>query len=386
MAYKKNTINPEGRILIKVTCVPNYNEIKKMLTDNSPTNTVPKKEDILACAEKMQSSTMFLPVNYQKIVSMTMIHNTIGYKEAKAANPDCEIRPWTISNFTGDEAIILKNFWSTYNKLCSEFAVPDKYNKGHTIPGWPSIITCDRKKGTIPLIVNRSYILLQILTKKAISLTGMMPDEILAAGNKPDNPQYSIMTRFWCVKTGLKDFMTKDDKWEDSRPNYLNTYSNYTPDMANDFSLHGAEEAELTAVLNMVRENKWEELSKYTTAAAIRDFEHYALSRYINYDEKFYKDCVNEAYLSDPSMASYQINKPSEKLHPFYVLSDTNDVAKIQDIQDNEIKEESKVREPIVVNRKSKKPKTTEITRATNRILPLTEKDISDENVEPALW
>lgn len=298
MAVKRDT----GKMLIETKVVPNFEAVRKAL--KTKTGVEPTAREMTEYIEGRRTNGQFLPIAYQKIVSMALVYETP--KTVQAEGDADKPKKWTVACFTGDESAIIRNFWLRYDQIKCGFS------------SHPIIVTCDRKRGTLPLIVNRSFALVKAIVVKMTEKYGMLPEEILEKGNTDENPGFRFCTPYRHIRTAMKDFLTKDDKWENNRPNYMNTYSLYTTDLSSDFSLSGVEETDIIAVEQMVLDGDWNTLAKKTVEAALNNWKNFAVSRYINDNETFIKEAVAEDYLNDPNLAEYQISTPHS--NPFDIV------------------------------------------------------------------
>jgi len=317
MARKK------GKMLIEARTVPNFEAVRRVL--KSKTGVDPTPKEMIDYIEEKRKNSQFLPIAYQKIVSMALIH------DAQEDPSDPGSRPWTVACFTGDESAIIKNFWLHYEQTKVSAGVH------------PVIVTCDRKRGTLPVLVNRSFSLIRAVAIKMIDKYGMLPEEILEKGNREDNPGYRFCAPYRHIKSAMKDFLMKSDKWENNRPNYMNTYSRFTSDLSMEFSLSGVEETDILSAEKLVAEGQWETLAKKTVEAALANWKNFATGCYINDDELFLKDAVSAPYLNDPELAEYIISEPA--IHPYSLV--TSEIgATDKDEQTEPIKAKILIRKP----------------------------------------
>lgn len=301
-----------GRMLIEARHVPNFEAIRKTLRlKKYDDEHDPSPQEMLDFVESKAKNTFFLPIAFQKIVALALVHNTQGYDKAVSEDPTTALRPWTVECFAGDESVILRNFWKRFKEIRKEF-------NGQ----YPVFITCDRKRGTLPLIVNRSFVLEKAIVERSIKTYGKTPDDIIAAGNLKENPGFRMAADYHDIKPGLQDIVCKSDKWENSRPNYMNTYSRFTSDLAMEYSLPDVDEIDIGKSERLVRENKWNDLAKDAVAAALQNWNNYSVSCYVNNDETFFIDAMKEDYLNDPEKATYNVLPPNTNPYALVMPAD----------------------------------------------------------------
>jgi len=317
MTYKK------GKMLIETRVVPNFEVVRKTL--KSKTGVDPTPKEMLDHIESKRKDSQFLPITYQKIVSMALIH------DAPSGTADKEARNWSVCCFTGDESTIIKNFWLHYEQTKDAAGVH------------PVLVTCDRKRGTLPVLVNRSFSLIRAVAIKMIDKYGMLPEEILEKGNGEENPGYRFCAPYRHIKPAMKDFLMKSDKWENNRPNYMNTYSRFTSDLSMEFSLSSVEETDILSAEKLVAEGQWDTLAKKTVESALANWKNFATGCYINNDELFLKDAVSAPYLNDPELAEYIISEPT--IHPYSLVAPEIKTA-AKDEQTEPVKAKILIRKP----------------------------------------
>lgn len=274
-------------IALQVRTVPDYLELYNLVKNReywdakrNGEETIEAKDPITALREMEDSMRVdssgkpsFLPIPFQKIVATSLI---ITNGEGKT----------TINAFTGDELSVIANTWQ---KILENYPNPKKpeFNSFY-----PIIVTNDRKKASLPLLLSRSLSMYTRHTEEICyarkmdkrSLTPTIRERASLTIKKPkeerteeDNMYYSLEK----AASGWRHIMDNEDKWENRKPNYTNPYSKYQPDTVYDFHTQGSDlyDAELTD--SLVASNSWEELAEYSTAKLLDSYKSFLVSRYL---------------------------------------------------------------------------------------------------------
>lgn len=282
-------------IALQVRTVPDYMELYKLVKNreywdqrrNGLTEPPIKEEkDELTALREIEESMRvdssgkpsFLPIPFQKIVATSLI---ITNAEGKTF----------LHAFAGDELFVVSQTWQ---KIMENY--PTDLKADHP---YPIIVTSDRKKASLPLLMSKSLSMYTKCTEK------LCQDKKL--GKMGENtPSTSIKERseaFWDTKkeerteeglmfaslqkaaVGWYYLMDNEDKWENRKPNYTSPYSKYQPDTVYDFHTQGSSlyDAELTD--SLVATNSWGTLAEYSTAQLLDAYKAFLVSRHLRNGE-----------------------------------------------------------------------------------------------------
>ena len=258
----QSTLKKTPCIVMSIKSVPNYQVMYNELTDrkywgalasgDNPTASI-EMEDVRGLEEELRSNTGFLPISYQKIVGASII----------ATDKNGET---TFCSFTGDENFVLEKVW---NKIGEYW--PSKNN----VSPYPVIITNDRKKATIPLLISRSAALYKSL-QSSLSKAGYGSIKEVAKDPKfADTKIGKLCRQFAVIRSGMGEILCKNDKWENRRPNYTNPYSNFQPDMAYDYYISSDDLYSTHLTDEMVATNSWDALAYFSISKLLDTYKTY---------------------------------------------------------------------------------------------------------------
>lgn len=276
-------------IALQVRTVPDYMELYSLVKsreywDNRRNGltepSIEKKDDLTALREMEESMRVdssgkpsFLPIPFQKIVATSLIITNAEGKTSMHA-------------FAGDELFVVSQTW---HKILENYPTQKKA----THP-YPIIVTNDRKKASLPLLMSRSLSMYtkcteQICRDKKIGISSANIGERAKAfwnKNKEDrNEEDLTFAALQTAAVGWNYLMDNEDKWENRKPNYTNPYSKYQPDTVYDFHTQGSDlyDAELTD--SLVASNSWGTLMEYSTAKLLDAYKAFLVSRHLRNKE-----------------------------------------------------------------------------------------------------
>lgn len=252
------------QIVLSVKTVPNYTQMYSKLRANAWRNAaafgteavLPGAKEVREYEDSLREKTAFLPLPYQKIVAVGMICSLPGKEKKYLA-------------ITGEESFILRRAWAHINSCWPKGPVRS-YNRESE---FPSIVTCDNKRLSLPLLINRSLLLYKKLEGSSLAETGRTIAERIAAGEEVPAFYNDIEN----IRTGLAQILDKNDKWEKSRPNYMNRYSNYSVDLAAEYNLEGGSIMDSQTVESLVSGSSWDRLSDFMMQDLLEDYRNYLI-------------------------------------------------------------------------------------------------------------
>ena len=265
---KNSALKKTPCIVLSVKSVPNYQIMYNELADrkywetlasgNNSTKTILDEDDLKEYESELRVNG-FLPIAYQKIVGVSVIATDINGET-------------TFASFTGDENFVLEKTWAKISEYMPSKEAPAPY---------PVIITNDRKKASLPLLISRSTALFKSLQTSLCKAGYGSIHDVASDSKLKDSKLGKLCAQFDVIKNSLSQILCKSDKWESRRPNYTNPYSNYQPDMAYDYYISGDDLYSTQLADEMVGSNSWDALAYFSIAKLLDVYKSYLTGQQI---------------------------------------------------------------------------------------------------------